>query len=407
MSNEYQNEPVRGAWISEEGFLRLKSLRTAEDEESGAALGRLIADASQYLNVEPYTVMNKKVTPPSNDKHDYMSLSIYNWPNPDTADGLPYVTRDGYVNPEVNDYDRPLKTAMCTAVEALTLAYVATAEDKWAAKAIELLDVWFLRPDTRMNPNMWYAQYIPGNGGFDRPARYPAVYVPGVEGKGVYVAFGGVIEGIRFIPLVNVIPLLEDCPLWEKEMSIGLRSWFKEYLHWLLDSQHGKDEAGCLNNHGSWYCNQIVAYASFVGETQIVTQFLENQVKERISMQIEPDGSQPQELVRAGAYHYVTFALTSFFNLAYLAGKQGIDLWNYTTSDGRGLRQGLDWFMPYIKHPDSWPYRSVESFDSLMPETAPVLYMAYEAYKDPVYLELMHKLEHFPEDHRYRLLFPV
>lgn len=400
-----RQESKREAWIPRASLAALASRGAAP--AGRAAKARLLEEAEAWLDAPVFSVVDKKHVPPSRDKHDYMSLSVYNWPNPNTPDGLPYVTRDGYINPEVEEYDRPSLDRMVSAVEAMALAYQLTGDDRYATKGVQLLETWFLHPDTRMNPHMLYAQYIPGHGGFDRMERYPAVYVPGVEGEGIYVAFGGVIEGLRLIPLVNVIPILEASPAWDDRKAAGIRDWFRKYLYWLLDSQHGKDEAGCLNNHGSWYCNQVVTYALFTGEEAIARRFLVENVRERIAMQIRPDGSQPEELVRAISFHYVVFALVSFFNSAWRAEELGIDLWNYETEEGAGLRQAIDWLVPYLQNPASWSYKSVKPLEETMPEAIPLLYMAHHAYGDSNYRETLQQLAVYTEDHRYRLLFPL
>ncbi len=59
--------------------------------------------ADKLLDMEPFSVMDKEQIPPSGDKHDYMSMGKYWWPNPDTKDGLPYIRKDGEVNPEVKE----------------------------------------------------------------------------------------------------------------------------------------------------------------------------------------------------------------------------------------------------------------------------------------------------------------
>ncbi len=397
----------REAWATEEALRTLAD--RGERQAAREAIERLLREAETWLEAPPFHVMNKRHTPPSRDKHDYMSLSIYNWPNPNTPDGLPYVTRDGLVNPEVEEFDRPSMSRMVSGVETLALAYAATGDERYAAKGAALLDAWFLDPATRMNPHMLYAQYIPGNGGFDRPARYPAVYVPGVAGEGVFVAFGGVIEGCRFIPLLNVVPLLETSRHWDDRRAAGLREWFRTFLHWLLEHQHGKDEAGCLNNHGSWYCNQIVTYALFAGEEGIARAFLETNVPERIAMQIAPDGSQPEEICRAIPFHYTVFGLLSLCNSATRASELGIDLWRYETGDGRGIKRALDWLTPYVLDPATWPYRSVKPIEDSLPDAAALLHMAYRAYGDPAYLRAWRSLPEsaYPADHRYRLLFPL
>lgn len=214
-----------------------------KDVGSHAVAIRLLEEARMAMDAPTYTVMDKKTVPPSGTKHDYMSLSVYNWPNPNTPDGLPYITRDGHINPEIETYDAPAMERMIGAAETLILAYKFSGETAFAEKALQLVRAWFIDPETRMHPNMLYAQYIPGDGGFDRPKRYPAIYVPGIEGKGVYVAFGGVIEGTRFVQLVNALSLLEADPLWPEDEREALKSWFREFMHFLLGHQHGKDEA--------------------------------------------------------------------------------------------------------------------------------------------------------------------
>src|SRR5690606_36838610 len=56
-----------------------------------AAYQRLIRHADHELSQDIYSVTQKEGVAPSGDKHDYVSLSRYWWPNPDTPSGLPYV----------------------------------------------------------------------------------------------------------------------------------------------------------------------------------------------------------------------------------------------------------------------------------------------------------------------------
>src|SRR5262245_22084518 len=67
-----------------------------------AAVAELERDAAKALAMTPVSVMDKGVTPPSGDKHDYMSQAPYWWPDPSKPDGRPYIRKDGQRNPEIN-----------------------------------------------------------------------------------------------------------------------------------------------------------------------------------------------------------------------------------------------------------------------------------------------------------------
>src|SRR5689334_15784188 len=89
------------------------------------AFERLKADAEKALGEKPRSVMDKRLTPASGDKHDYMSVAPYYWPNPDTKDGLPYVHKDGQVNParRSGDTDANAMKDVVGAVQTLAIAY--------------------------------------------------------------------------------------------------------------------------------------------------------------------------------------------------------------------------------------------------------------------------------------------
>src|SRR5687767_1188678 len=78
-----------------------KQKLTAGDATLAPALEQLMRDASTAMKDGPWSVTQKGVTPPSGDKHDYMSQAPYWWPDPAKPDGLPYIRRDGERNPEI------------------------------------------------------------------------------------------------------------------------------------------------------------------------------------------------------------------------------------------------------------------------------------------------------------------
>ena len=97
------------------------------------AWAALKAEADKDLEAEPLSVMIKSRTPASGDKHDYMSLARYYWPDPSKPDGLPYINRDGVSNPELNELDRNKLSATADRVSTLSLAWFFTGDEKYAA----------------------------------------------------------------------------------------------------------------------------------------------------------------------------------------------------------------------------------------------------------------------------------
>src|SRR2546422_500306 len=67
-----------------------------------AALAKLKSEAERALSGGSFSVVTKATTPPSGNKHDYMSQAPYFWPDPKQSNGLPYIRRDGERNPEIN-----------------------------------------------------------------------------------------------------------------------------------------------------------------------------------------------------------------------------------------------------------------------------------------------------------------
>ncbi len=240
------------------------------------ALAKIERDAEKALKTEVLPITSKTALPPSGDKHDYMSQAPYFWKNPDTKDGLPYIRKDGERNPEIKNFpDHDLIDNLERSVERLATAYYFTGKEEYAAKATEILRMWFLDPKTRMNPNLEYAQAVPGRD----------------DGRGF-----GILESRGLTKVIDAIGLLDGSKAWTKADQAGLVDWFGKYFEWLTTSKHGKDESNSKNNHGTWYDVQIVSYALFTGKTDAAQKILEAAKQNRIAKEIEPDGKQPLEL---------------------------------------------------------------------------------------------------------------
>jgi hypothetical protein len=344
--------------------------RIAEgDAQLRAALDALERDARAALALTPPSVMDKGVTPPSGDKHDYMSQAPYWWPDPTKPDGKPYIQRDGVRNPElkkISDHDNFGR--VMSAVSTLGLAYRFDPRPEYAAQAARLVRVWFLDPATRMNPHLQFGQGIPGI----------------TDGRGI-----GIIETVGLPDLLDGVIATSGAPAWTAADQAGLDAWMRAYLTWLIESPHGKAEAKNGNNHETWYDVQVAAFALYTGQSALARRTLEG-VPDRVLRQIEPDGRQPRELARTRSWHYCIYNLTALFNLATIGERVGVDLWRAETGDGRSLRKALDFLVPFAAGERPWPYPELTAFEP--GEIHRLLRRAASAWNEPRYRALAAKV---------------
>jgi hypothetical protein len=356
----------------------------AGDKSLAQAWGRLEREAQKALSAGTFSVVSKEVTPPSGDKHDYMSQAPYFWPDPKSPNGLPYIRRDGERNPEINKItDHHTMDEMVSAVETLSLTYYLKGNEAYAAKAAQLLRIWFFDPATRMNPNLQYAQYIPGVN----------------TGRGI-----GLIETRGLTQVIDSVGLLAGSKAWTEADQRNLQEWFAKFLNWMQESRNGREEAAAKNNHGTYYAVQATSYALFLGKKDLAVSILEAVRQKRIASQIEPDGRQPLELVRTKAWSYSVGNLGGLMLLARLGENVGVDLWNYKTADGRSLRQALEYLVPFALGESKWPDRQITEWQ---PQTLfPLMRIAAAHYQDRLYQSLMSKIPKVDSSDRSLLLGP-
>jgi hypothetical protein len=362
-----------GSFAKTAGIWDLPGLMRIRDQAASGPLkpayDAAIKDADKAVLLGPFSVMDKTKTPPSGDKHDYMSLARYYWPDPQNPGG-PYIHKDGQSNREISGdgFDWQRKTDMGDAVTALGLGYFLTGNEKYAQRAKLLLETWFIDPATRMNPNFNYAQGYPG--------------LP--EGGRAE----GVIDGLSFAFLLDAVELLRGSAAMTPSDYDGLSTWMTQMLDWLRTSTLGKGEESAGNNHGTWYDVQATRYAIFVGNASLANQLLTSSKQRRIAAQIQPDGQQPAETARTNGYFYSLYNLTALFDLAMLGQGAGVELFGYETSDGRGIRKAFDFMVPYVDPNKTWPYQQI---DQPPPREMflPLLRRASTAYKAANYEQVL------------------
>jgi hypothetical protein len=356
--------------INAERLAETKQRIQSGDKTFDASLARLESDARKALRQEPVSVTTKAVAPPSGDKHDYMSQAPYFWPDPSKPDGLPYIRRDGERNPELNKItDHQTMDQMEATVRTLSLAYYFKGNEEYAAKAAVMLRAWFLDPATRMNPNLEYAQFIPGVN----------------TGRGI-----GLIETRGLADVVDGIGLLAGSKSWTAADQRGLEDWYGKFLQWMLESKNGREENAAKNNHGTYYDVQTTSFALFLGKKDLAKQIVETARQKRIALQIEPDGRQPLELARTKAWSYSNGNLDGLMLLARLAESVEVDLWNYQTRDGRSIRRALDYLYPFAVGEEKWTYQQLGGFDGK--SLFPLMRRAAVHYRDEKFKARMTKV---------------
>lgn len=350
-------------------------LAQVKSHPSPALLEAVRTEADRAMTTGPFSVMDKQEIPPSGDKHDYMSLAPYWWPDPAKPSGLPYIRRDGVTNPErYKCTDDAEFNKLQSAVHALGLGYYLTGKEEYAARAALLLHIWFLDSATRMNPNLNFAQAVLGVN----------------TGRGT-----GLIDDHGLPRLLDGITLLSGSRSLTAQDKNGLRKWFFAYLDWLQTSPNGREETAAKNNHGSWMDQQVVGIALFLGDKDLARTVAETAKTKRIAFQIEPDGSEPLELARTKSFSYSVFNLDALSRLAEEARLAGVDLWNYRAANGASIRAALDYLLPYAEGEKKWTHQALNGVegDSL----AEPLLLAALNYRNPAYLAAAKKLEKNPD----------
>tara|TARA_B100000459_G_scaffold104346_1_gene60146 strand:- start:342 stop:1505 length:1164 start_codon:yes stop_codon:yes gene_type:complete len=335
---------LQAAEFTDTLFLRTSDLQRKkqlihEDALYKAAYEDLLQRADRTLGKPLYSVMSKTLTPDSGDKHDYMSFGPYWWPDPKKEDGLPFINRDGEVNPDSRDSrsDRPKLSALIDELKILSMAYYLSKDNKYAERGAALINTWFLDKNTRMNPNLNYGQAIPGR----------------AKGRGI-----GIIETRKLDKIVDALILFSGSKEFTDDIILGTKKWFNDYLTWLLTSKNGQDEAKTKNNHGTWYDFQVAALALYCDRKDDALTVFKRVDSLRIPKQIKEDGSQPHELARTRSFDYSKMNIQGFLKLARLAEHLDFDLWN---SNEKRLLKAVLFLEPYSNEEMKWPHKQIKT----------------------------------------------
>jgi hypothetical protein len=319
-------------------WLEALSQRAAADSKFRDAL---LASAHQAMTGRIHTVTDKTKQVPGAAPNDYASIGPYWWPDPKKKDGLPYIRRDGEVNPERDgpEFDKGRLRALAKDLKALALAYHVNADQAYAQRAATLIRAWFLDAETRMAPNMNFAQGIPGR----------------VDGRGE-----GIIEASDLSTIIEAAGLIWPSQALSPADKQALRSWYGEFAVWMANSANGEAEMKKTNNHGVFYDFFLAHFALFAGAASVTRDIAEAFPQYRLARQMDRQGRFIAELKRTRSWHYSVFVLDGSARLATIAECVGQNLWEAELADGRSLNRGFEFLDKYSARLAEWPFPDLD-----------------------------------------------
>lgn len=335
---------------------------------------RVMRLGEKYLNEKPITVTASSSPRSAGGRHDYFSEGDYWWPDPKNPDG-PYIQRDGMSNPDnFNDHRRALMR-LSLHVPALTAAWMLTRDRKYAAHAVAHLRAWFVDERTLMNPHLLYAQAIKGR----------------VTGRGI-----GIIDTLHLVEVARAITALEKAPVWSDAERGGVRDWFARYLKWMTTHEYGIAEREAKNNHGTCWVMQAGEFARYTNNRELM-EFCRTRFKTvLVPNQIAADGSFPEELRRTKPYGYSLFNLDAMTGCCQILSTPDDSLWRFQTADGRGVRQALEFMVPFVADKSKWPHKPDVMYFDAWPVRHHSLLFGGLALDRPSWLALWRRLEPDP-----------
>lgn len=323
----------------------------AQDEPWKTAYDRMISEANQALSQGPYSLTYNGGSSDSGGAKFETQLPYCGWT---AVDGQKPDCRDGKTNPDADRQDYEQAIALGKAVSTLGLAYQFVSEDQdtnqYAEKALSLIRTWCIDAETRMSPHFTNNQSR-------------------IE---LSVSLPGLLYGADLIDDYTDWPSAEKAQFetWVRRMAQSALSWHKP------------------NNFENWRVHLIALAGSLLKDESLLN-YAFGRYKEMIPLQMDETGRMTQELNRTTSLNYSLYALNAMTQTAELAKHQGVDLYDYTTDDGIGLKRSLDYHAQFAtsKTPDNWPYQQISPLEA--DQNVALYEMAYAHWREPAYLAVI------------------
>jgi hypothetical protein len=352
----------------------VKTDRKIEKEAIGFLKKEAIARADKLLNEKPVTVTDSVCSRSHGGRHDFYSEADYFWPNPENPNG-PYKNRDGMTYPGLFTAHRKAMIRFSQIIGSLASAYKVTGDEKYVKAAMSHLKAWFTDTATMMNPSLEYGQAIIGVS----------------TGRGI-----GIIDTIHLMEVAQGILVMENAECFDRATLDAVKSWFTQYIHWLLTHKYGNDEMNTKNNHSTCWAMQVASFARLTGDEKTLDLCRKRFTEILLPNQMATDGSFPLELSRTKPYGYSIFNLDAMSMLCLILSDKTHDMFAFCTPDGKSLRKGIEYLYPFVADKSRWSLKPDVMYWDNWPVAQPFLLVGAIRFGNKEWFETWKKLDHYP-----------
>lgn len=327
------------------------------------------------LREEPVTITSFIAERSAGDAHDFYSEGDYWWPDPLNPEGA-YIRRDGETNPDNFVAHRHAMIRFSSIVGNLTSAYLLTKDEVYAKAVVKHVRAWLMDEETRMRPDLQYAQAIKGI----------------ATGRGI-----GIIDTVHLMEVAQSLLRLEQAGVLPEDVVTGCKKWFSDYLKWMSTHPYGIEEMNAKNNHGTCWVMQAAVFARYV-EDKDMTEFCKNRYKQvLLPHQMAEDGSFPRETARTKPYGYSLFNLDAMATICQTLSTTTDNLWEFSADHIKSIRKGIEFIFPYVVDKSAWPFAHDVMYWNEWPVAHPFLIFGALQTGNEEWLSVWAELEHFPE----------
>lgn len=334
---------------------------------------QILEEAAWAMQQEPETISASFCSRSTGGKNDFYSEGDYWWPDSKNPEA-PYIQKDGLTNPDNFVTHRLSMIRFSKIIGALASAYKITGNIKYVKKAEIHLTAWFVNEQSKMNPNLQFAQAIKGR----------------FTGRGI-----GIIDTIHLMEVAQGTWVMQD--KIKPEFLYEIKKWFTDYLSWMMTSANGKEEMSAKNNHGTCFVMQVASFAKFTGDKALM-EFCSKQFKEvLLPNQMADNGSFSLELARTKPYGYAIFNLDAMTAICQILSTKKDDLWQFKTAEGKNIKTAVAYLQPFLADKSKWTLPPDVMYWNDWPVAQPALLFASLVYNQKEWFETWKSGEHQPK----------